>query len=130
LPFYNNKAEYNRETLLRWTNKTDDETDCRPDVTITRIKQMSFDHNLGHGEVKKCGGNAHDLALDLLRISILAKNTLDFYKLDSSFVVQVNGFSVTFYFISLEIKSCLYYVGSKESQGSFHCTVFSTRNVA
>ncbi|KAI7906807.1 uncharacterized protein BX663DRAFT_483489 [Cokeromyces recurvatus] len=77
-----------RETLLRWTNKTDDETDYRLDATITRTKQMSFDHNLGHGEVKRCGRNVHDLALDLLRILILAKDTLDFYKLDSSFGVQ------------------------------------------
>ncbi|CAO3698052.1 unnamed protein product [Rhizopus stolonifer] len=110
-----------REILLRWTNKTDNETDCRPDATITCTKQMISDHNLIHGKVKECGRNAHDLALDLLRISILAKDTLDFYKLDSSFGVQVNGFSVTFYLMSLELNRV--HITSKVERVKVPCSV-------
>lgn len=44
----------------------------------------------------------HALAFDLLRISILAKDTFDFHKLSNAFGFQVIEFTTVFYFISLE----------------------------
>ncbi|PHZ11878.1 uncharacterized protein RHIMIDRAFT_19900 [Rhizopus microsporus ATCC 52813] len=63
---------------------------------------MKYYHNLGHGEIKVNYCSNHTLALDLLRISILAKDTLDFYKLSNSFGFQVSDFTVVFYLMSLE----------------------------
>ncbi|KAI7861429.1 hypothetical protein BDF14DRAFT_1711995, partial [Spinellus fusiger] len=40
-----------RNTLLRWSNKTSKENDFRLDATITKLKQMKYHHNLGHGEI-------------------------------------------------------------------------------
>lgn len=91
-----------RNTLLRWSNKKSEENGFRPDATVTKLKQMKYHHNLGHGEIKVNYCNNRSLVLDLLRASILAKDTLDFYKLSNSFGFQVSGFTVVFYLMSLE----------------------------
>lgn len=73
-----------KNTLLRWSNKKPEENkDMRPDVTITKIQQLKYGYNLGHGEVKTKSSacDNHALAHDLFRISVLAKDTLDHNKL-------------------------------------------------
>lgn len=52
-----------------------------PDATITKLRQMDYAQNLGHGETKVCGADDHVLAIDLLRLSILSKNPLHHNKL-------------------------------------------------
>ncbi|KAI9353944.1 hypothetical protein BD770DRAFT_445279 [Pilaira anomala] len=93
-----------RNTLLRWSNKKSEENDLRPDATITKLRQMKYQHNLGHGEVKVDDSCNHVLALDLLRIGLLTKDSLDFNKLENCLGFQVNGFNIVFYIMSLDFK--------------------------
>ncbi|KAG1182370.1 hypothetical protein G6F36_009237 [Rhizopus arrhizus] len=61
-----------KNTLLRWSNKKPEENkDMRPDATVTKIHQLKYGYNLGHGEVKTKTSTCdnHALAHDLLRIS-------------------------------------------------------------
>lgn len=91
-----------RNTLLRWPNKKSEENDFRPDATITKLQQMKYRYNLGHGETKVNNCGNHALALELLTVSIFAKDTLDFHKLSNAFGFQVHGFTIVFYPMSLE----------------------------
>ncbi|KAG1373854.1 hypothetical protein G6F61_009828 [Rhizopus arrhizus] len=62
-----------KNTLLRWSNKKPEENKgMRPDATITKIQQLKYGYNLGHGEVKTKSSTCdnHALAHDLLRISV------------------------------------------------------------
>ncbi len=72
----------------------------RPDATVTKIQQLKYGCNLRHGEVKTKTSTCdiHALALDLLRINVLAKDTLDHNKLSHTLAFQIHGFTVTFYF--------------------------------
>ncbi|KAG2211917.1 hypothetical protein INT47_004604 [Mucor saturninus] len=94
-----------KNTLLRWSNKKPEENkDMRPDATITKIQQLKYGYNLGHGEVKTIGSTCdnHALAHDLFRVSVLAKDTLDHNKLSHALAFQIHGFKITFYMMTLQ----------------------------
>lgn len=65
---------------------------------------MKYHHNFGHGEIKVNDSSNDALVLDLSRVSILAKDALDFHKLSNAFGFQVDGFTVVFYLLSLEFQ--------------------------
>ncbi|KAG2228730.1 hypothetical protein INT48_001164 [Thamnidium elegans] len=94
-----------KNTLLRWSNKKPEENkDMRPDATITKIQQLKYGYNLGHGEVKTKSSTCdnHALAHDLFRVSVLAKDTLDHNKLAHALAFQIHGFTITFYMMTLQ----------------------------
>ncbi len=90
-------ADTERSTILRWSNKKQEENnDFRPDATITKIHQLRYGYNLGHGEVKAKSSvcDYHALCHDLLRLGILAKDSVDHNKLEYAFAFQIQGISM------------------------------------
>jgi hypothetical protein len=89
---------------ILYYEKPEENNDMRPDATITKIQQLKYGFNLGHGEVKVKSNTCdnHALAHDLLRINILAKDTLDYNRLSNVLAFQIHGFTITFYLMSLQ----------------------------
>lgn len=76
----------------------------RPDTTITKFQQLKYGYNLGHGKVETKSNTCdnHVLAHDLLRINVLAKDTLDHSKLSHVLAFQVHGLTITFHLMTLQ----------------------------
>ncbi|KAI9357484.1 hypothetical protein BD770DRAFT_410800 [Pilaira anomala] len=98
-------SDPDKNVLLRWSNLTCDESaDKRPDAIISKIQQREFGQSLGFGEVKLARPTTdnHALCLDLLRLGVFCKDTIDINKLQAALAFQINGFiSVIFYLDAL-----------------------------
>ncbi|EIE90520.1 hypothetical protein G6F46_000835 [Rhizopus delemar] len=82
-----------RHTILRWSNKKQDENnDFRPDTTITKIHQLEVRLSFESWDVKAKSSvcDYHALCHDVLRLGILAKDSVDHNKLECALAFQIH----------------------------------------
>ncbi|KAG0972982.1 hypothetical protein G6F29_013131 [Rhizopus arrhizus] len=68
-------ADQDRNVALRWANKSDVETDIRPDAIISTLVQHDLGHSIGFGEVKVGNESTtkHSVCLDVVRLGVACK---------------------------------------------------------
>lgn len=90
-------ADPARSVCLRWTNKKVREnttfTRKRPDAVISKVVQLDYEESLGFGEVKLAEPNPdkNAICLDLLRLGVFSKSTIDENAMDGVLAFQVHG---------------------------------------
>ncbi|ORY97578.1 hypothetical protein BCR43DRAFT_530658 [Syncephalastrum racemosum] len=99
-----------RDVFLRWTNETtlefkrnDDDTDRRPDMTITRTCGVKWGTTCGYGEAKSAasGADHHAVCLDLMRLAVFAKDAMDEQRFEGILGIQIVGRMIKFYVLLL-----------------------------
>ncbi|ORX52395.1 hypothetical protein DM01DRAFT_1061351 [Hesseltinella vesiculosa] len=73
----------------------------RPDSIVCLVEQSMVTATNGFGEVKVKGSKKQDLAVDLTRLGIFAKDALDIHDLDCCICFQAFGGHLTFYLATL-----------------------------
>ncbi|KAG2227437.1 hypothetical protein INT45_007462 [Circinella minor] len=91
-------------TLLSHANAlANDSGDKRPDATLTKLIQLSYEPRLGFGEAKvvQPTTNNNDLCHDLLRLGIFCKEAINTHHGNACLAFQIHGFTITFYLMRL-----------------------------
>ncbi|ORX45498.1 hypothetical protein DM01DRAFT_252186 [Hesseltinella vesiculosa] len=97
-------ADQGRNVALRWANKSDIETDIRPDAIISTLVQHDLGHSIGFGEVKAGNDstNKHSVCMDVVRLGIACKRAIDQAHLAGCIAFLVNGFHLSFFMVRKE----------------------------
>ncbi len=97
-------ADQDRDVALRWANKSDVETDIRPDVIISTLVQHDLGHSIGFGEVKFGNESTtkHSVCLDVVRLGVARKRAIDQAHLAGCIAFLINGFCLSFFMVRKE----------------------------
>ncbi|KAG1567567.1 hypothetical protein G6F50_008091 [Rhizopus delemar] len=95
-------ADQDSQICLRWSNKSinDDITDMRPDAIISTLIQHEFGCPVGFGETKNGNASKQAVNLDVFRLGVASKRTLDLHDLSACLAFMVKGYHISFFIVS------------------------------
>ncbi|KAI7874321.1 hypothetical protein K492DRAFT_137995 [Lichtheimia hyalospora FSU 10163] len=97
-------ADQDRNVALRWANKSDIETDVRPDAIISKLVQHAFSQSIGFGEVKvgNTSTTKHSVCLNVVRLGIICKRAIDPAIFAGCIAFLIHGFHLSFFMVRKE----------------------------